>query len=72
MTDAVHLNEETSGARDRDDLEAVVAKGESTLVFTEPVDLDDEFAAVSHDSVAARTDLSDREGVGLALVVEFY
>ena len=61
VTYAVHLDEEPSGARDRDDLEALVAKGESTLVFTEPFDLDDEFAAVTDDAVAARTDLSDRE-----------
>ena len=72
MTDAVHLDEEPGGARDRDDLEALVAEDESTLVFTEPFDLDDEFAAVPNDAVAARTDLSDREAVGLALVVEFY
>ena len=42
-------------------VEALVAKGESTLEFAEPFDLDDEFAAVSNDSVAARTDLSDGE-----------
>ena len=53
-------------------MEALVAKGESTLVFTEPFDLDDEIAAVTDDAVAAWTDLSDREAVGLALVVEFY
>ena len=71
MTYAVHLDEEPGGARDRDDVEALVAKGESTLEFAEPFDVDDEFAAVTVDSVAARTDLSDRELVGLALVVEF-
>ena len=61
MTYAVHLDEEPGGARGRDDREAVVAKDESTLEFAEPFDLDDEFAAVSNDSVAARTDLSDGE-----------
>ena len=45
------LDEEPGGARDRDDLEAVVAEGESTLEFTEPFDLDDEFAAVTVDAV---------------------
>ena len=68
---AVHLDEEPGGARDRDDVEALITKGESTLVFAEPFDVDDEFAAVSVDSVAVRTDLSDGEAVGLALVVEF-
>ena len=72
MTYPVYFDEEPGGARGRDDREAVVAKGESTLEFAEPFDLDDEFAAVSNDSVAARTNLSDRERVGLALVVEFY
>ena len=71
MTDAVDLDEEPRGARDRDDLEAVVANGESTLEFAEPFDVDDEFAAVPVDSVAARTDLSDRQVVRLALVLEF-
>ena len=42
MTYAVDLDEEPSGARDRDDLEAVVAKGESTLEFAEPFDINDE------------------------------
>ena len=68
MTYAVDLDEEPGGARDRDDVEAAVAKGESTLEFAEPFDFDDQFAAVAVDSVAARTDLSDREVVGLALV----
>jgi hypothetical protein len=72
VTDAVHFNEEPRGTSDRDDMEALVAKGESTLVFTEPFDVDDQFAVVSNDSVAARTDLSDDEAVGLALVVEFH
>ena len=61
VTDAVHLDQEPGGARDRDDLEALIAQGESTLVFAEPFDLDDQFAAVTDDAVAARTDLSDRE-----------
>ena len=51
VTDAVHLDEEPGGARDRDDVEALVAKGQSTLVFTEPFDLDDKVAAVANDSV---------------------
>ena len=72
VTYAVHLDQESGGARDRDDMEALVAQGESTLVLTEPFDPDDEFAAVSVDAVAARTDLAHREGVGLALVVEFH
>ena len=72
MTCAVHLDEEPGGARDRDDVEALVAQGQSTLVFTEPFDLDDEIAAVTNDAVAAWTDLSDREAVGVALVVELY
>ena len=45
---------------------------ESALVFSEPFDVDDEVAAVSGDSVAVWTDLSDGEFVGLALVVQFY
>ena len=72
VTYAVHLDEEPGGARDRDDVEALVAQGESTLVLAEPFDLDDQSAAVADDPVAARTDLSDREAVGLALVVEFH
>ena len=72
VTDAVHLDEEPGGTRDGDDLEAVAAKGESTLEFAEPFDVDDEFAAISVNTVAARTDLSDPQAVGLALVVEFH
>src|SRR4029077_16944290 len=64
--------EEPSRARDRDDLEALVAEGQSTLEFTEPFDLDDKAAAVANHPVAVRTDLSNREAVGLALVVELY
>ena len=61
VTYAVHLDEEPGGARDGDDLEAMVAEGQPTLVFTEPFDLDDEIAAITDDAVAARTDLPDRE-----------
>src|SRR4029077_1286329 len=72
VTYAVHLDKEPGGARDRDDVESLVAKGEATLVFTEPFDLDDKAAAVANHPVAVRTDLPHREAVGLALVVEFY
>ena len=63
--------EESRGARDRDDVEAPVAKDEATLELAKSVDVDDQFAAITVHSVAARTDLSDREFVCLALVAEF-
>ncbi len=58
VTDAVHLDEEPRGVRDRDDVEALIAKDESTLEFAEPFDVDDEVVAVSVDSVAC----ADRSG----------
>ena len=70
VADAVHLDEEPGGARDRDDVETLVAKAQSALVFTEPFDLDDKGAAVANHSVGVWTDLSDVEAIGLALVVE--
>ena len=60
------------GTRDRDDGVALIAQGEATLVLAEPFDLDDQFAAVADDPVTVRTDLSDRQGVWMALVVEFH
>ena len=72
VTYAVHLDEEPGGARDRDDVEALISQGESTLVFAEPFDVDDEFSAVAAESVGVWTDLSDDEAVGLALVGQFH
>ena len=71
MRNPIDLDEEMRGTSNRDDRETPVPERQPALVLPETLEIDLQISTVPVDLVAVRSDLTDTEFVGLALVAQF-